>query len=147
MNGEGEHNGRHQPGEVPVDGPRLPAVTGEDGTAEHRPNLALSGHQGERGGLNPGAEAEHTQLDGHFGRIRRKAGREGERHHTVSRSSSAGPSDLGQATEQIVGGLARLAGGADDRMIIRAQDLQPGADVIGVTDSGDDTERRTKIGS
>lgn len=96
MDGENEHNGRHQPGKVPVDGPRLPAVTGEDGTVEHRTNLALSGHQGERGGPDPGAEAEHTQPDGHFRRIRRKAGREGERHHPVSRSSSAGPATSGR---------------------------------------------------
>jgi len=43
--------------------------------------------------------------------------------------------------QEPVGGLARLAGGADDGAIVLAQDLEPGADVIRVPNGWRDTER------
>ena len=43
--------------------------------------------------------------------------------------------------EEPVGGLARLAGGADDGAIVLAQHLEPGADIVSMADGGCDAER------
>ena len=49
---------------------------------------------------------------------------------------------VGQEAEQPIGRLAGLRGGADDGAIILAQDLQPGADIVGMADGQHDGEGR-----
>src|SRR3546814_14221648 len=43
--------------------------------------------------------------------------------------------------ENEIGGLAGAAGGADDRAIVFAQNLEPRSDIIGVAHGGHDAER------
>src|SRR3546814_13761923 len=57
-------------------------------------------------------------------------------------SSDVCSSDLGIAKgENEIGGLAGAAGGAEDRAIVFAQNLEPRSDIIGVAHGGHDAER------
>ncbi len=54
---------------------------------------------------------------------------------------------LGAKPEQIVSCLRRCAGGPNDGAIILAQDLEPGADIVGVAHRWQDAERRADEGA
>ena len=55
---------RFKPGEMLIDGLRLPAGVGEDGAVGHRSDLAVGGHKGQGGRLHTGAERKRSEPDG-----------------------------------------------------------------------------------